>query len=186
MKHPIQNIKSREEITLLFPPGGVGAELGVDNGDHAASLIATTSAERIYLVDFWSFNASRPGFEEWAEKKRHVETRFAREIAAGRVFVVDSSFADFLAGFPDGFFNWLYLDGWHGYDEVTRDLAIVAAKLKRGAVAAGHDFKIEPKDWGTGCCRAVLELVQSGFGPLIGLSDEENSDWVIRKGGFSL
>lgn len=186
MRFPIQDIKSRQQLSLLLPPHGIGVEFGVDEGDHAQTLINFSNAKKIYLVDFWSYNASREGFENWKDKLDRVRARFAVQVAAGLVEIVDSTFRDFLDKFPDEYFDWGYLDGWHSYKDVTRDAGDILPKLKRGAIFGGHDFKVEPKDWGTGCCRAVLELVQNGVGPLIGLSNEENSDWVIRKGGFNL
>lgn len=186
MKYPIADIGSRQNVATYFPPGGIGAEFGVDAGDNAADLIRYANADQIYLVDFWSVNGNRPGYEDWKRKKGAVLIRFADQIAAGKVTVVDSPFEEFLAGIPDGYLDWAYLDGWHRYHNVTKDCADILPKIKRGGIFAGHDFKVEPADWGTGCPRAVLEMVQNGVGPLLGLSNEENPDWIIRKGGYSL
>lgn len=188
MRYRIKEIASRAELSNFFRPGGIGVELGVQEGDHAELLVKYSKARKIHLVDFWSYQAKeRTEFlrPEWSEHKQKVLERFAPEIENGRVEVHDMPFVEFLSRFPDEYFDWAYLDGWHQYHDVIRDIGDAAKKVKILGIFGGHDFLVEPNDWKTGVPRAVIELIQSGYGPMIGLSNEKNSDWLIQRGGVA-
>lgn len=42
--------------------------------------------------------------------------------------------------FPDGYFDYVYVDGNHTYEYVLQDLIDFSAKLKPDGVLMGHDF----------------------------------------------
>lgn len=182
--YKVKEIPNRREVAKLFRPHGIGVEFGVETGAHALDLLEVAKPKKLYLVDWWSHQENERQFTQWREYKKEVLEMFAPQIATGQVEVHDKSFADFLRDIPDGYFDWAYLDGWHQYEHVSRDVVQIAPKVKELGAFAGHDFKIEPGDWGTGVCRAVFELVQSGYGPLVGLSNELNGDWVVQRGGY--
>ena len=181
MYHPlhrlkVQELRDRSALAALLPVGAVGCELGVWRGDHAADLLRNARPRKLHLVDNWSWPAS---LDPLAETKR-LRARFRAEIAAGRVEVHAMSFADFLAPIPDRSIDWIYVDGAHSYTEVARDLWQAWPKVRIGGILCGHDFAIRPAVWGTGVCRAVLELVQNRAGTLVALSNEKLGDWAIR------
>ena len=48
--------------------------------------------------------------------------------------------------FADGYFDCLYVDGLHTYEQVKIDLTHFVSKVKPGGVIAGHDYEIEYTD----------------------------------------
>ena len=48
--------------------------------------------------------------------------------------------ADILDTYPDGYFDWVYIDGNHMYDFVLEDILISAEKVRSGGVIAGDDL----------------------------------------------
>lgn len=46
--------------------------------------------------------------------------------------------------FPDGFFDFVYVDGMHTYEAVTNDIHNYLPKVKPGKTLAGHDYQYEP------------------------------------------
>lgn len=182
----IKEIERRADVGKFFRPFGIGAELGVETGANAVDLLKACKPKKMYLVDWWSFQADARGMEDWKHYGDGVRSKFASEVSTGQVEIVDGNFESFLSKFPDEFFDWIYLDGWHQYEHVSRDILQAARKVKVGGIFGGHDFKVEPGDWDTGVPRAVIELIQGGYGPMIGLSNESNADWLIKRGGFDV
>ena len=181
MYHPLHRLKidelrDRSALATVLPPGSVGCELGVWRGDHAADLLATVRPRVLHLVDNWSWPK---GLDPAAETAR-LRARFRAEIAAGQVHVHPLSFAEFLGSLPDRSIDWIYVDGAHTYAQVARDVWQAWPKVRVGGILCGHDFAIRPASWGTGVCRAVLELIQNRAGTLIALSNEKLGDWAIR------
>jgi hypothetical protein len=177
MSHPlhrtrIQELPDRSALAGLLPPQGIGCELGVWRGDHAEDLLRRARPRLLHLVDNWSWPQ---GLDPAAEAAR-ISARFASDIAAGRVRVHTMSFADFLSSLPD----WVYVDGAHTYADVSRDVWQAWPKIRVGGILCGHDFAIRPQMWGTGVCRAVLELIQNRMGTLLALTNENLGDWVMR------
>jgi len=58
--------------------------------------------------------------------------------------------------FEDEFFDFIFLDAAHDYDNVKRDLEVWLPKLKKRGVFGGHDFHLH-KDY-FGLRKAVLEF----------------------------
>lgn len=172
----IQELPDRSSLASLLPPDSIGCELGVFQGDHAEDLLRHAKPRLLHLVDNWSWPAN---LDPTAETAR-IEARFAREIAAGRVRMHNQSFAAFLSSVPDRSLDWIYVDGSHHYADVVRDVWQAWTKVRAGGLLCGHDFAIRPAVWGTGVCRAVIELIQNGAGTLIALSNETMGDWVLR------
>jgi len=181
MYHPLHKIKvdelrDRSALATLLPAGSVGCELGVWHGDHAADLLANVRPRTLHLVDNWCWPE---GLDPHAETARLTE-RFHSEIAAGQVRIHTMSFARFLGSLPDRSVDWIYVDGGHSYADVARDVWQAWPKVRVGGILCGHDFAIRPAVWGTGVCRAVVELVQNRAGTLVALSNENLGDWAIR------
>lgn len=47
-----------------------------------------------------------------------------------------------LKQFPDGFFEYAYVDACHDYGSVLADLLALWPKLAKGAILAGHDYQV--------------------------------------------
>jgi len=46
--------------------------------------------------------------------------------------------------FEDEFFEFIFIDGSHDYDDVKRDIQNCLKKLKKGGILSGHDWDYEP------------------------------------------
>ncbi len=181
MCHPlhrtrVHELPDRRALATLLPPDSVGCELGVARGDHAEDLLRNAKPRELHLVDNWSW----PKNLDAAAATAWINARFAAEIAAGQVHVHPVSFAEYFASIPDRSLDWVYVDGAHNYADVSRDVWQAWSKIRVGGILCGHDFAIRPDVWGTGVCRAVIELIQNGAGTLLALSNERMGDWALR------
>ncbi len=66
---------------------------------------------------------------------------------------------EMLAQFPDGHFDWIYVDGDHSYEGASRDARIAATKVKPGGHLVFNDFAhADPYLGAYGVHRAVVEF----------------------------
>ena len=153
-KH-VQNGKllvHREQLLAMLPKHQVCAEIGVNKGDFSAQMLELTLPAKLHLID------------AWGDPKRYhdglqllVEERFRDEIARQRVEINRGLSTDVLATFPDGYFDWVYLDTAHTYSVTSAELALLEHKVKRDGIIAGHDYSMG--NWVGGVRYGVIEAV---------------------------
>ncbi len=64
-----------------------------------------------------------------------------------------------LPAFPDGYFDWVYIDGNHSEAAVRADLELALRKVRGGGVIAGDDYLWDRGGDGCSVQRAVLGFV---------------------------
>ncbi|MCB1057101.1 MAG: class I SAM-dependent methyltransferase [Acidobacteria bacterium] len=155
-------------------------------GEFTAELLAVVAPRVLHLVDpWWRLNPEAEW--DWEEPERAdarrghdtVAERFAGPIAEGIVEIHVGFAQEILPSFPDGHFDWLYLDTTHSYEDTREELAVMVPKLKPGGILLGHDWQEDPQHPFHGVCRAVTELVAEGGFRLVALDD--HSQWAIER-----
>lgn len=154
-----------------LPKGGVAIEVGVFDGDFSERILHFNEPRILHLVDPWflaadgslidgptqNFASSSEAAASLEDQYQHVLTRFAKEIASGRIVVHRMLSHDAAPLFPDGHFDWAYVDASHFYDDVKRDLQAFWPKLRVGGYLLGDDYD-RRGIWDHGVTRAVDEL----------------------------
>jgi len=81
--------------------------------------------------------------------------RVTREMAVyGDRFVLIRDFSDNVFDrFEDGEFDFIFIDGLHTYEQLTKDCHNYFSKVKSGGIFSGHDYEVIP-----GVNRAVKEF----------------------------
>jgi predicted O-methyltransferase YrrM len=133
----IRNLKvlvDRQVLLAELPANGVVAELGVDQGELSQRILEIAKPRELHLIDPW-------GTERFGEAKfNSVTSMFAEEIRSGRITIHRGSSVDEIAKFPDGHFDWMYIDTTHAYEQTHRELRTCRRKVRPGGFIAGHDF----------------------------------------------
>jgi hypothetical protein len=106
--------------------GGIGAEVGIGNGHHARALLDDVAPRELHLID-----------DNFSEFERSV---IESELADGRAQMHTGDSATVLAGFPDAYFDWLYIDADHSYQGVKRDIEQAVRTLKPDGVIVFNDY----------------------------------------------
>ena len=118
----------------------VGAEIGVEQGAYSARLCKNIPGLKLYSIDSW---IAYKGYREHVSQSkldRFFET--ARERLAEYDCVIMRSFSmDAVKMFPDGYFDFIYIDGNHDFKNVANDIIEWEKKVRVGGIVAGHDFK---------------------------------------------
>jgi hypothetical protein len=177
----------RENVVRAFPRHATGAEIGVFRGAFTNHLLRIARPRELHLIDGW-WEIFGEHFPDWGEytdfgqlstraafedARRVVRRRNAEEICT--FHVADRLAA--LSGFSDGYFDWVYLDASHEYEETRDELELLRSKVKRGGVIAGDDWHEDPEHVHHGVCRAVQDLVRRTSWDLAHI--DEFGQWCI-------
>jgi len=112
----------------------IGAELGVAAGQHARLMLLHNKNLTLHLVDKWDGDRGH-GMQE----RRACEDRCV--VFSERVIVQQATFQEWASLQKDGYFDFIYIDGYAHTGQgggLTLDLAW--PKLRPGGLFAGHDY----------------------------------------------
>lgn len=118
------------------------AEIGVREGQNAIAMLKFMHTEMLYLVD---------SYEEYLSNEQDNSTKEEQDIWYRNMFFYvapylnnitlvskPSSFASLL--FPDGFFDYVYIDANHREESVYEDIGLWFPKVSEVGVLGGHDI----------------------------------------------
>jgi hypothetical protein len=157
---------SRGELLKYLPHGARVAEVGVAHGHFSRRILSTTNPTELHLIDL-DFGILDPSLR-----------------GDSRVRLHKGASHKMLAAFPDGSFDWIYIDGDHSYAGVRRDAMAAADKIKPGGFLAFNDFAHADPFLGTyGVHRAVVEFAVARKWPLVWWAYEPNAlyDVVLKR-----
>jgi predicted O-methyltransferase YrrM len=129
----------------------VVAELGVNKGEFSELILSHTSPKKLHLIDIW-------GSERYNEQlMRQVQTKFATQIQGNIVEINRGLSTEVVSNFPDGYFDWIYIDTAHSYTVTKAELEMYAPKITPGGIIAGHDYVMG--NWTSDIRYGVMEAV---------------------------
>ena len=175
-------------LSLLLRKGSVGAELGVFRGEFSVSIIRAVTPSELYLVDPWdlAYGETYPDWGDYTERGTLPTARALAETASRmssqdmtRVHIVKDYSQSWLPKMPDAYFDWIYLDSTHNYDDTVKELELCRRKVKPEGVICGHDFETNPKGLHHAVFRAVTELTRKGEYELIWAGPHQQ--WAVRR-----
>jgi hypothetical protein len=149
--------------------GLVGAEIGVDEGLNAESILETLSVERLYLIDPYNdFLCGGLTFHQ--EGKAAIAERRLSRYGTRKSFIAHPAHEARL--YVNEPLDFVYIDANHEYDYVKQDIEDWVPMLKEGGLLCGHDFSADCP----GVIRAVIEFaVSSG----LQLNTRANDWWIV-------
>ena len=138
--------ETREQmVKQVLRPGWKLCEVGVFRGDFALTLLSSQPAELV-LIDPWAPGVCSSGDADGNNVVNvDMEKTFQSLPTAlkGAPCVLRRGYSgDVLAGYPDEYFDLIYIDGNHSYIGATQDLELAYKKVKRYGLIAGHDYEI--------------------------------------------
>ncbi len=134
-----------EQVYNYFPKNSIGAEIGVKNGHNARTMFERINPTKFHLIDPWGIydddrylehapqNEMEAAYQKVVRWAEHPER-------AGRVELIRDYSYNAAPHFPDQYFDWVYIDGYHDYENVYRDLKSFAPKVKEDGFLCGDDY----------------------------------------------
>jgi len=119
-------VPGREVLLSLLPQEAVVCEVGVWEGAFSRRILELARPAQLHLID--------------AELHRLDLGDFSRGLETGAIVLHEGDSAGRLASFPDGFFDWIYVDADHRFEGVSRDVAVAKRKVKRDGLLLFNDY----------------------------------------------
>ncbi len=169
-----------------LPENAVAAEIGVFRGEFTPHILRVTRPRELHLIDgWWELYGER--FPDWGAYTDHgrLETRTAFAEARRRTrgkpvtFHVGDDLA-ILPTFEDGYFDWVYLDTSHEYEQTLKELEILDSKVS--GTIMGDDWRDDSSadDDNAGGARAVRQFCERGEWSLLE-PDRTFLQWAIAR-----
>jgi hypothetical protein len=117
----------REAILQRMRVGGIAAEIGVQTGRFSRSILNICRPSKLHLIDIDLHSFS-------------IQEQFKSEIDAEVVHLHEGDSSTILRDFPDGYFDFIYVDGDHIYQGVKRDTEVAKHKIKENGILIFNDY----------------------------------------------
>jgi Methyltransferase domain len=168
----IWTLKSRiGRLRALYaaPRGSVCAEIGVWAGGFSARIVQLRKPRELHLIDPWQFVPELPerlygGLV--ASSQSYMDKLMASVVErfAGNPNVRIHRTTSLVAAkeFPDGYFDWVYIDGDHSFDAVLADLNAWFPKLKLSGSIVCDDYTWVDENRTASVKIAVDSFLESG------------------------
>lgn len=153
---------SRHELVTKFPQGARIAEVGTFRGAFARHILTACAPAELHVIDL-----------DLSQLDPTVAEDDRVQVHPGASHIV-------LAGFPDAYFDWIYIDADHSYEGVLRDANAAATKVKPGGFLAFNDFAhADPFLGAYGVQRAVADFVVANRWSVVWLAYHVNALYDI-------
>ena len=155
-----------------------GAEIGVYKGENAKDVLDFLNIEHLVLVDPWKgYSDYLSGFSveddsTFENYYKEVKNKFSNN---PKVRIIRDTSVNAAKMFDNEYFDFVYLDGDHSYEGVTKDLESWYPKLKKFGVMCGDDYG-HPS--GVGVIEAVTKFAYRN--KLLVNCGEDNQFWFVK------
>jgi hypothetical protein len=169
-------INTRESIVNLLDTGSVGCELGIFEGDFSQVLTDSGKFKKLYLVDVFSGVASN--FDKTYKDASCLEQKNKdRFLSKNFVEIIKQDSISYLRSMPDNFFDFIYIDTVHSYEQTVSELYESHRTIKNKGFICGHDYCIEFH----GVIRAVTEFcLKYDYKPII-TTERDYPSFIVQK-----
>lgn len=142
-----------ERIAESLPDGAVIAEVGVANGASAIylaeAMLNRNKHFTFYLIDSLAYGG--------ADQLRGLLKNLSKANLFDWVEVLPYSSLEAACRFPDGHFDFVFIDASHKYEWTKADIRLWYTKIKELGILAGHDYNDGPE--GKEVKQAVDEVI---------------------------
>ena len=154
----------------------VGAEIGVMDGEHAKIILKYLNISELILVDPFQVYIDAPIKKKlnWDFDKMYLDVK-NKFLNNSRVKIYREYSQTACALFDDNYFDFIYIDADHSYEQVKLDLENWFPKLKQFGVICGDDYG---RPVGYGVVKAVNEFAFSK--KLVVQIGDDHQFWFVK------
>lgn len=141
--------RTRQALLSLLPKNSIGAEIGVSAGVFSKQIVDIVEPKELVLMDPWDLLAERlagtSDAGKWFADPEKMGAFHADVVAMFKdtesVSVVRGFSHERMGDYGDNYFDWVYLDAHHRYDDVFQELELAGQKVKPGGLITGDDLE---------------------------------------------
>lgn len=160
LKEQIIKNDRRDPLLKKLPTNAICAEIGVYKGKLSERILEITKPKQLILIDAWSVSVMRDNSDvhnsltqtDFDLLYSNVTKKFSKY---DNVEIIRQNSKDGLNTFTDGYFDWIYIDASHHYEDVLSDLETARNKLKQDGILVGDDYVNSSGKWGDDVILAV-------------------------------
>jgi predicted O-methyltransferase YrrM len=120
-------LQNREAILYRMRVRSITAEVGVLTGRFSKSILDICQPSKLHLIDTQLHRFA-------------VHEKFKAEIDTGVIHLHEGDSSSIIAEFPDGYFDFIYIDADHSYQGVKRDIQAAKSKVKERGFLIFNDY----------------------------------------------
>lgn len=181
----VEKLDRREDQMLMrLPQKGIVAEIGVETGAFSKTILSVNKPARLHLIDAWeSMPEPWPSYHEQLHNFESLTEYFRDEIKNGRISMHKGDDLQILGTFPDEYFDWVYIDTTHQYEQTLRELHACSKKVKIGGYVCGHEYSDNSisRRYGFGVIRAVDQFIRETGWSFKYLTSEDTPSFVLQR-----
>jgi len=121
--------------------GKRGVEIGVKSGANALAMALALKPKKLYAVDPWD-NYVEPVSSEIIGEWHYLQTLKKLQRVKDAVEIVRMRSEDAVKKFRNSGLDFIYIDGQHTFEAVSKDLTMWWPKIRKGGVISGHDVSL--------------------------------------------
>jgi len=133
------------EIVNTFDSGSKFVEIGCWKGKSTAymatEIINSNKDIEFYCVDTWKGSEELKGDKSVIEDTLYDEFLNNLKPAISTIKPMRLSSLEAANNFKDGFFDFIFIDASHDYENVKKDILAWYPKLKPTGIISGHDYQ---------------------------------------------
>jgi len=141
----MENISNREDIIKHFKPSGLGLEVGVYEGEFSKYILDHCPNLNLILLDCWQ-EQDKDIYKDDMNSSNQIQIQRINKTINNvrdhynRINLIKGFSDHFSKLFANNIFDFIFIDGNHGYDSVKKDLNNWYPKIKNGGLFCGHDY----------------------------------------------
>lgn len=120
----------------------VGCEIGLAEGFTTEFFLNINSTLTLYAIDPFANYIDWNGYN--LNERERVGEEFLRRTQkfGDRLKFIRKYSDDAVSDIPDNSLDFIFIDGLHTYEQVSKDMMNYYPKVKKGGIFAGHDFTL--------------------------------------------
>jgi hypothetical protein len=145
-------MNGRRLLISKVPANAIMCEVGTWRGNFAAEMLEWAKPSELHLIDPWNFNL--PGEKKFfipntrmCPNQDAFDAMYAKVVDRFKdkpeVIIHRAKSQDIASTFPDGYFDFVYIDGDHSYEQTLLDFELFWPKVSIGGIISSDD-----ESWG--------------------------------------
>ena len=139
----VKKVTQREKVDILLRDlhFTILCEVGVRFGENLHTMLKANPTEMI-AVDLWRDDNKSRNDQGYSQADLDAQFRSIQELQKEfpAIRIIRDLSTEAAKQFPDGHFDYVYLDADHTYEAVRDDIKAWFPKVKQYGILAGHDY----------------------------------------------